>query len=179
MIANLVIVLVEIVSILFFYQSIKPSKDDTLSFEKEDNNPYDSFAVAVKAKFPHKLVPITVGHVPIEISRIVYFSIGHGCSYKVKVLEEKPARSPLTQGGLEVKCSVTASWTNEKGITLLKKLVDEKYSFDKRLEDESADIIKKLFPDTTEQDDDDYFGYGLQLLEIYDSDEEGEDENIN
>ena len=55
-------------------------------------------------------------------------SIGHGCSYKVKVLEEKPARSPLTQGGLEVKCSVTASWTNEKGITLLKKLVDEKYS---------------------------------------------------
>ena len=69
--------------------------------------------------------------------------------------------------------------TNEKGITLLKKLVDEKYSFDKRLEDESADIIKKLFPDTTEQDDDDYLGYGLQLLEIYDSDEEGEDENIN
>ena len=50
---------------------------------------------------------------------------------------------------------------------------------DKRLEDESADIIKKLFPDTTEQDDDDYLGYGLQLLEIYDSDEEGEDENIN
>ena len=94
-------------------------------------------------------------------------------------MEEKPARSPLTQGGLEVKCSVTASWTNEKGITLLKKLVDEKYSFDKRLEDESADIIKKLFPDTTEQDDDDYLGYGLQLLEIYDSDEEGEDENIN
>ena len=78
-----------------------------------------------------------------------------------------------------MKCSVTASWTNEKGITLLKKLVDEKYSFDKRLEDESADIIKKLFPDTTEQDDDDYLGYGLQLLEIYDSDEEGEDENIN
>ena len=75
--------------------------------------------------------------------------------------------------------AVTASWTNEKGITLLKKLVDEKYSFDKRLEDESADIIKKLFPDTTEQDDDDYLGYGLQLLEIYDSDEEGEDENIN
>ena len=109
----------------------------------------------------------------------IIFSIGHGCSYKVKVLEEKPARSPLTQGGLEVKCSVTASWTNEKGITLLKKLVDEKYSFDKRLEDESADIIKKLFPDTTEQDDDDYLGYGLQLLEIYDSDEEGEDENIN
>ena len=33
--------------------------------------------------------------------------------------------------------------------------------------------------DTTEQDDDDYLGYGLQLLEIYDSDEEGEDENIN
>ena len=51
--------------------------------------------------------------------------------------------------------------------------------WDKRLEDESADIIKKLFPDTTEQDDDDYLGYGLQLLEIYDSDEEGEDENIN
>ena len=71
------------------------------------------------------------------------------------------------------------AWRGFSTDKLLKKLVDEKYSFDKRLEDESADIIKKLFPDTTEQDDDDYLGYGLQLLEIYDSDEEGEDENIN
>ena len=134
----------------------------------------------MKAKFPHKLVPITVGHVPIEISRIVYFSIGHGCSYKVKVLEEKPARSPLTQGGLEVKCSVTASWTNENGIKLLKKLVGEKYNFENRSTDDSAAILKKLLPDTTNKDnqDDEYLGYGLQLLEIYGSDEE-EDETIN
>ena len=46
--------------------------------------------------------------------------------------------------------------------------------------DDSAAILKKLLPDTTNQDDqnDEYLGYGLQLLEIYGSDEE-EDETIN
>ena len=84
-------------------------------------------------------------------------------------MEEKPTRSPLTQGGLEVKCSVTASWTNENGIKLL-----EKYNFENRSTDDSAAILKKLLPDTTNQDnqDDEYLGYGLQLLEIYGSDEE-------
>ena len=75
--------------------------------------------MAVKAKFPYKIAPIVVGHVPIEISRIVFFSIENGCCYNIKVLEEKPVRSPLTQGGLEVKCTVNATWSSEEGIKLL------------------------------------------------------------
>ena len=49
-----------------------------------------------------------------------------------------------------------------------------------RSTDDSAAILKKLLPDTTNKDnqDDEYLGYGLQLLEIYGSDEE-EDETIN
>ena len=44
------------------------------------------------------------------------------------------------------------------------------------MQDDSADILKKLFPETTESDhdndEDEELGYGLQLLDIYESDEE-------
>ena len=79
----------------------------------------DSFAVVVTAKPPHKLVPIVVGHVPIEISSFVYFSLGHGCFYDIKVLEEKPIRSPLTLERLEVKCNVIATLSNEEAVKIL------------------------------------------------------------
>ena len=49
-----------------------------LGFERGPDNKYDMFAVAVKAAFDNKLAPIVVGHVPIEISRFIHFSMDHG-----------------------------------------------------------------------------------------------------
>ena len=60
----------------------------------------------MKGSFKPKLQNITIGHVPIEISRIVLFSSEHGGTYELKVLEPRPVKPPLIQGGLEIKCNV-------------------------------------------------------------------------
>ena len=52
----------------------------------------------------------TVGHVPIEISRFINFAIVHGCNFKLSVVEPRPVRSPLVQGGLEIKATMTVDW---------------------------------------------------------------------
>ena len=54
------------------------------------------------AKCSGFLTPIIVGHVPLELSRIVFYAIQHGCVFSGKVQKERPVRSPLTQGGLEI-----------------------------------------------------------------------------
>ena len=72
---------------------------------------------------------ITVaGHVPIELSRYIFFAGQHGCSFVVKVEQSKPVVSPLVQGGLEIVCNVTAIWTSRPGLNKLRMFVEEHYS---------------------------------------------------
>ena len=49
------------------------------SFQREEDNMHDLFAVTVKAQLTGELTPIVIGHVPIKISRFIYFSLVHGC----------------------------------------------------------------------------------------------------
>ena len=85
-----------------------------------------------------------VGHIPIKISRYIYFSLKRGACYHTRVLEEKPLRSPLNQGGLEIKCMVKCNWTDEQCLTVLKDFVEKSYSFDGRLKDDSKAILQSL-----------------------------------
>ena len=87
----------------FLLKFWNPSNTDKLLLKQEKDNKYDIFAVCVKCHFKSKIVPIIVGHVPIDISRYVYFSLEHGAVYTFSVLESKPLRSALTKGGLEVE----------------------------------------------------------------------------
>ena len=48
----------------------------------------------------------------------------------------------MTQGGLEVRCSVTALWENEEWLGILKQHVEEKYSV--TIQDDSNSILKEL-----------------------------------
>ena len=61
---------------------------------------------------------------------------------------------------------------------ILKKLIDQQYTYESRLTDDSAGIFKNLFPNTTDQgdQDDELLGSGLRLLEIYDLEEEVEEQ---
>ena len=43
-----------------------------ITFSKEEKNPHDRFAVAGKAMLKGKLCPVTVGHVPREMSLVRY-----------------------------------------------------------------------------------------------------------
>ena len=89
------------------------------------------------------LTPIIVGHVPLELSRIVFYAIQHGCVISEKVQKERPVRSPLTQGGLEIVCRISATWSSRAGPDRLKDLT-KSYSIDKKEADDSEDILKEI-----------------------------------
>ena len=75
----------------------RPSFDDKLFAEKETDNRVilqDKFVVAWKKKDRSELVPGTVGHVPREISRAVWFFIDLGGSVKGRVFDRKYHPSP-------------------------------------------------------------------------------------
>ena len=56
----------------------------------------------------------------------------------------KAVRSPLTQGGLEIKCSVMANWESDDGIDILKSSIQNNYNFDDRLGDYSKSVLESL-----------------------------------
>ena len=64
--------------------------------------------------------------------------------YTAKVTNSKPVRSPLTQGGLEIQCRVTANWDNSEAMDLLRTSISERYDFEKRLEDSSKQLLAAL-----------------------------------
>lgn len=128
-----------------YQEKWKPFIGQELSFVQEADNVYDCFAVAVKTKCKGSLAPQEiVGHVPLELSRFIFFAIQHGCSFSAKVLTQKPVRSPLVQGGLEVVCAVSASWSNCAGLAVLEQVTGSKYSVDNNEKDDSTEILKNI-----------------------------------
>ena len=85
-----------------------------------------------------------MGHVPLELSRFIFFAIQHGCSFSAKVLAQKPVRSPLVQGGLEIVCAVNASWSNGAGLAVLEQVTSSKYSVENNEKDDSKEILKNI-----------------------------------
>ena len=77
-----------------------PVLEQKITFTKEENNPHDRFAVAGKLTLKGKLCPVTVGHVPREISRHVWYAIKEGAEFSAVVKSTKRKVSPLKQGCL-------------------------------------------------------------------------------
>lgn len=74
-----------------------PVVGERLRSAREYGNPHDKHAVAVTLK------NITVGHVPMEISKVVWYFVRKGGRMTCTVTG-KHVRSKLPQGGLEVPC---------------------------------------------------------------------------
>ena len=58
-----------------------PKKDEALSFEKETDPAalsFGPFSIAFTRRSIEYLIPLTVGHIPVEISRLVYFFLERG-----------------------------------------------------------------------------------------------------
>lgn len=115
----------------------------SLTFVQEGDNAHDCYAVAVKGRCRGTLAPQIVGHVPLELSRYIFFALHHGCGFSATVEREKPTRSPITQGGLEIICNVKVVWDNPAGLDLLKGLVNM-YSVENNEQDDSAEILRNL-----------------------------------
>ena len=73
-----------------------------ITFKREHNNPHDRFAVAGKTRLKGKIALVTVGHVPRELARYVWYAIMEGAEFEAVVHQEKEKPSPLVQGGLEI-----------------------------------------------------------------------------
>ena len=118
-----------------------------LTFNCERNNPHDKFAVCGKTILPGKLVNSVVGHVPREIARHIWFALLKGATISATVVDSKPRKSPLVQGGLEILIDMTVFWE------ILRKMIETVnfHSYD----DESKTLLKEMGVNNDDEDDDD------------------------
>ena len=77
-----------------------------LNCEHEEGNVFDMFA----SKTCTVTSRLTVGHLPIEVSRITKFLLDCGAKVYLQLSSNHFRRSPLTQGGLEIPCVVLACY---------------------------------------------------------------------
>ena len=80
----------------------RPVKVQELIFHHEFDNDFDRFTVAGKTLLPGKLAPSVVGHVPRELSRDIWNAFRYVDIITAEVKDERPRRSPLVQGELEI-----------------------------------------------------------------------------
>ena len=101
-----------------------------LSVEHKISNMYDQYAIALKKRLPGRITDSVVGNMLKELSRIIYFIMLHGASVSAKVIDTHHRRSPLLQGGLEIRVEVTvempSSGKNELAIKIFQELVMKK-----------------------------------------------------
>ena len=106
------------------YQKIwKPFIGQVITFEQEEKNSHDRFAISGSAKIPGKIGRVVVGHIPRELSRYMWYALDSGVIIPGKVISDKHKPSPLFQGGLEIPIKAFVSWSNEKSMTILKEKV--------------------------------------------------------
>ena len=89
-------------------------------------------------------------------------------------MEGKAVQSPLTQGGLEIKCIV--SWASDDGIDILRSSIEKNYSFEDRMVDDSKTVLQSL-KNSYEVEEEIEVDFGLEVLEISET-EDKEVENV-
>ena len=102
-----------------FYRSFwRPVESEKLICMHELNNAFDRFAIKTVSQSGS-----TVGHLPMELSRVTKFYLDRGASVYAQLSSTYYRRSPLVQGGLEIPCIVVASMP----ATVRGKILTEKY----------------------------------------------------
>ena len=120
---------------------LDPYVDEEISFEAENDNAYDDFAIAGYAGVTK------VGHVPRELSRYFHFAIQQGAIISSKVISAQHRPSPLLQGGLEIPLEVTIRMDEERNIEIFRSRVREvKYRLDTPYIDKSKTILNQILP---------------------------------
>ena len=123
----------------------KPHLDQLITFKQEFENHHDRFAVAGKAKLPGKLCAVTVGHVPREINRHVWYAIKKGAEFSATVKSLLTNLYPLKQGRLEIMTTMTVKWKNSRAMEVLKNHVKKvSYPENGEYSDDSSKILKEI-----------------------------------
>ena len=85
-----------------------PEKVQLLNCFDESGNVFDPFAIKVCERNSEK----PVGHLPREIPRVIKFIIEREAAVDVELTSDHYRRSPLFQGGQEIKFKVTLKVPN-------------------------------------------------------------------
>ena len=82
----------------------------------QDNN--GAIAIAWTVKRKDKLAPVSVGHIPKEISRFAKFFLNYGGRIEAKVFSSQYKPSPIPSGGLEIPLVLKVLIFEEKAAVL-------------------------------------------------------------
>ena len=82
-----------------------PELDQILNCYHERNNRFDHFAI----KFCEAGKEETIGHIPMEMSRVTKYFMDRGGSVTAQLTRVHYRRSPLVQGGLEIPSKITVT----------------------------------------------------------------------
>ena len=83
-----------------------PYVGQNIIFQREYHNEHGRFAVDGKTLLKRRIAPITVGHVPRELSQHTWYTIQEGAQFDATVHNTKDRPSPLLEGGLEIPIMV-------------------------------------------------------------------------
>ena len=129
---------------------------DHVTIQREtsvDSLKIDRFSCAVRRLKTRGLVApilVTVGHVPLEISKLCHFFLMHGGEISGVVEDIVPRRSPIPSGGLEIKLKATfkaVAPLADKMKVLLRAAYDYEFQDQERRDNERDD------PDDDNEDD--------------------------
>ena len=104
-----------------------PIENETLQCFHESGNLFDVFAIKTCSKGSLQ----AVGHLPREISRLTKFILDRGAEAEPRLTSTNYRRSPITQGSLEIPCTVKvkmpATLLNRKLLERYGEMVDHLY----------------------------------------------------
>ena len=105
-----------------------PKEHKTLNCYHEPGNPFDIFAIKTCSHGSLHLV----GNLPREISRLTKFILDSGAEVEAKLTSNQYCYSPITQGRLEVSCTVNikmpATILNRNLLKRYKEVVSHLYA---------------------------------------------------
>ena len=83
----------------------------------------DPYCCAITITRVDKIGPVTVGHIPREISRFVYFFLHEQGAISGTVVDTEPRISPIPEGDLEIKLLLNFTHPVERILNRMKELV--------------------------------------------------------
>ena len=95
---------------------------------------------------------VTVGHVPLEVSKLCYYFICHNVEISGVVEDSRHRRSPIPSGGLEVKLKLTFKGLGDI-VCKMKQLIREAYTWEYTGEQPDRDEPVPLEEDGEEEID--------------------------
>ena len=85
---------------------------------------YDPYCCKICIRRPDRIGPVTVGHIPRELSRYVFYFLHEGGSVTGTVSNVHYRQSPIPEGGLEIPIQMTFSHSSKPIIEKMKEFAE-------------------------------------------------------